>query len=141
MADPITMAAVGLSIAGTATKTVGAMAGSQQDKMAAESRVKMAQIQSDQTEASSLDDLRRQIGNIKAIRASAGAQANSPTTQAIIDAERDVSGKNLDKKKASYRLDALQGKADSKLYQQKAYMQLGGGIFDIGNSLATADYG
>lgn len=141
MADPVTLAATSLAIGSTAVKTVGGMAGSQQDAMAAESRAKMAKIQSDQTEATALDDLRRQIGNIKSIRASAGAQSNSPTTQAILDAEYKTSAQNLDKKKASYKLDALQGKADSKLYHDKAMLTLLGGGFSIGNSLATADYG
>lgn len=141
MADPVTMAAVALSVGSTAVKTVGGMAGAQQDKLAAESRSRMAKIQSDQTEASALDDLRRQVGNIKAIRASAGASAASPTTQAILDAERKTSRINLAKKKASFKLDELQGKADSKLYGAKAMMTLLGGGFKVGNSLASADYG
>lgn len=141
MADPVTLAAAAattMAVGSTAVSTVGAMAGEAQDSFAAESRIKMAKIQSDQTEASALDDLRRQVGNIKAIRASAGAQAGSPTTQAILDAERKASGINLDKKKASFKLEALQGKADKALYGDKAMLDLLGGGFKIGNSIASS---
>jgi hypothetical protein len=139
--DPITLATTALSVGSTAVKTVGGMAGAQQDKYAAESRARIAKIQSDQTEATAMDDLRRQVGNIKAIRASAGANVNSPTTQALIDEERKNSRLNLDKKKASFKLDELQAKADSNLYSNKAMLTLLGGGFQVGNSLASADYG
>lgn len=129
--------ATALTIASTVVSTMGGMAGAQQEKMAAKSRAKMAEIQSDQTQASSLDDLRRQVSNIKAIRASAGASAQSPTTQAIIDAERKISAENLEKRKAAYRLEALQARADAKLIQQKNMMTILGGGLSIGRSLAT----
>jgi len=139
--DPITIATAALTVGSTAVSTIGGMAGASQDKYAAENRARMAKIQSDQTEASSLDDLRRQIGNIKAIRASAGAQSNSPTTQAILDAERKTSAANLAKKKAGFKLDQLQAKIDSNLYGQKAMMTLAGGVLKAGTSLATTDWG
>lgn len=129
--------ATALTIASTVVSTMGGMAAAKQEKMAAKSRAKMAEIQSDQTQASSLDDLRRQVSNIKAIRASAGASAQSPTTQAIIDAERKISAENLEKRKAAYRLEALQARADAKLIQQKNMMTILGGGLSIGRSLAT----
>ena len=135
--DPITLAATSLAVGSTAVKTVGAMAGDAQDKYAAESRDRIAKIQSDQTETTALDDLRRQVGNIKAIRASAGTSMSSPTTQALIDAERKTNAANLAKKKTSFTLDELQAKADSKLYQQKAMLTLGGGILSAGTSIAS----
>ena len=131
MATAFTMASIAVS-------TMGNVAGGKQEQRQAESRARMAKIQSDQTEATSLDELRRQIGNIKAIRASAGASAKSPTTQAIIDSERRVSQQNLDKKKASYKLDELQALADKKIYKSKAAMSLASGALSFGKAFATS---
>jgi hypothetical protein len=143
MADPVTImagVAAAASIGSTVVGTMGSLAGEKQDKYAAQNREKMAKIQADQTQAASLDELRRSIGNIKAIRASSGTQVGSPTTAAFLDAERSVSRDNLKKKLTSYELDAQQAKIDESLYQQKSMLTLLGGGFKIGNTLATADW-
>lgn len=141
MADPITIAAgvaAAASVGGTAIETLGGLAGAAKEKADARSRERMAKIQADQSETVALADLKRQIGNIRAIRASAGASVDAPTIQAIIAEERETSDANRRKKKLGYELDAQQARVDRRLIQQKSLFTIAGGAFKGISTIAGA---
>jgi hypothetical protein len=106
--------AIGATLASTVVSTAGAAQGAQAEKFAAESRGRVAAIQDAQEQTSALGDLRRQISNIKAIRASAGARLDSPTIETIIAEERDIGDENRRKRHVTRKFEQDQARADSK---------------------------
>lgn len=135
MADPISIATLGLALAGTAAKTAGSMQSDQASEVEAQQRSEIAGIQADQTVASSMFNLKRSIGNIKAVVAGSNNNIYSPTSQAILDEENTNSLANLSKKTDSIKLQQGQDSVDEAAYAQKSSMALMGGALGLG-----ADY-
>lgn len=136
MADPVTMA-IGLAMAGTATKAIGSAAGANADAQASDERARVAGIQADQTTASSMFSLRRSIGNIKAVLAGSNVSVNSPTSQALMDAENDNSMANLNKRVSGIKLQQQQDEIDASTYRSKSAMALFGGALGMASDYAN----
>ncbi|MGH7186615.1 MAG: hypothetical protein ACREIB_10115 [Pseudomonadota bacterium] len=116
--------AVATAVASAGLNIAGDVQGYGQDKFALETKEREARIQADQSDAAASADLRRQIGNIKAIRASAGGSVDTPTLQAILAEERFVAGENRRKVRAGFESTALQAKADRGLAARGAYLSI-----------------
>jgi hypothetical protein len=115
---------IGSTFVSMATSALGALAGAQKEKFDAESRRRTAEIQAAQTDTIALGDLKRQLGNIKAIRASADARIDAPTSEAIIESERAVSNVNRRRALFSYQNEANMAKVDEGLYDDFAFLSL-----------------
>ncbi|WP_119268374.1 hypothetical protein [Taklimakanibacter deserti] len=136
--EPVTMAAAATAAIGVASagvETAGALAGDAKDKAAAEARARMAKINSDESETIALADFKRQLSNIKAIRASAGGLIDTPTMNAIIDAERATSDENRRRVRTGYKMEELQAKSDAKMISDMAFFRIAGGALKGAKSI------
>ena len=130
--------AVATAVASTGLKVAGDVGAYGADKFALETKEREARIQADQSDAAASADLRRQIGNIKAIRASAGGSVDTPTIQAILEEERFVSGENRRKVRAGYESERLQARADIGTARQLAYLSTAGRVVRGASTIADS---
>jgi hypothetical protein len=119
-------------ILGLAGSLVSAVGQSQADKYAAAQSERAAQvgrIQADQIDANYRDELNSTISNIRAIRASAGVGANSPTGMAIEAKQQKTSDRDRKIDVGSRRMQATQDEQDAAFRRSSAkYALIGGAI-------------
>lgn len=84
-AAPLSLAATGLSMAGSIFGGFSQAQGDEYEAQQAENAAEIGKTQAAQTSTFMTQDLDRQIQNIQAIRASAGVEDNSPTGEAIVN--------------------------------------------------------
>lgn len=95
-----------------------------QSKQAAE----VGKIQADQVDASYRDELNSTISNIRAIRASAGVEAFSPTSVAYEAEQQKRSDRDRKIEVGSKRMQATQDEADARFRKSAARTSLLGGV-------------
>lgn len=88
----------------------------------------VGKIQADQIDASYRDELNSTISNIRAIRASAGVGANSPTGMAVEAEQQKRSDRDRKIDVGSKRMQATQDEQDSRFYKSAAKTSLIGGV-------------
>jgi hypothetical protein len=128
--------AEGIGILGMAASAAGTLAGANQAAFQAESQVRTAKIQANQADTVALGDLKRQLGNIAAIRASAGGRVDSPTYDAVVASERGVSDANRHRTQFGYQNQENIANADKSMIDSLKWVQLGGDLFQGLGSLA-----
>lgn len=117
-------------IIGLAGSLVGAVGQYQaQNHAAAQSKraAKVGRIQADQIDASYRDELNSTISNIRAIRATAGVGANSPTQMAYEDEQEKVSNRDRKIEVGSKQMQANQDEEDARFRKSSANWALLGG--------------
>lgn len=88
----------------------------------------VGKIQADQIDASYRDELNSTISNIRAIRASSGVGANSPTGMAIEADQERISNRDRRIDVGSKRMQAKQDEDDAKFRKSAAKVSLIGGV-------------
>jgi hypothetical protein len=124
------MAQAAAPLLGLAGSLVGAFGQSQASNYQADQSKRAAQVgrvQADQIDASYRDELNSTISNIKAIRASAGVDPNSPTGMAIDAKQQQTSDRDRRIEVGSKRMQAAQDDADAKFRRSSAKWALFGG--------------
>lgn len=117
-------------ILGLAGSLVGAVGQKQSSDFAASQSKRAAQVgrvQADQIDANYRDELNSTISNIRAIRASAGVGANSPTGMAVEQKQADTSDRDRRIEVGSKVMQANQDDADAKFRKSSAKWALLGG--------------
>lgn len=115
---------------GLASSLVGAFGQYQAQQYQAEQSKRAAEVgrvQADQIDASYRDELNSTISNIRAIRASSGAGALSPTGIAIEDKQQRTSDRDRRIDVGSKRMQATQDENDAKFRRSSAGWALLGG--------------
>lgn len=110
---------------------VGAFGQFQAQSYQAEQSKRAAQvgrIQADQVDASYRDELNSTISNIRAIRASAGVDPNSPTGIAYEDEQQRRSDRDRKIDVGSKRMQAKQDEDDARFRKSSAGVALIGGV-------------
>ncbi|MDQ0132665.1 hypothetical protein J2T08_000566 [Neorhizobium galegae] len=118
-------------VVGLAGSLIGAFGEKQgQDYEAAKSKraAEVGRVQADQIDSSYREELNSTISNIRAIRASAGVGANSPTGMAIEAKQEKTSDRDRRIDVGSKRMQATQDDADAKFRKSAAKTALFGGI-------------
>lgn len=126
---------IGLTAASTIMGAQSQARGAAHQAQQAVYRGQEARINAHQTDAYYRDDLRKTLANIGAIRASAGAVVDSPTSMAIRDENARVSDNQRAAKVTSYRAQARQSDEDSRFYQSAAKSYLRSGYLAAGAGL------
>lgn len=124
MADPFTLLTLGSGLLGA----FGQFQAQSYQAHKAEQDAKIGQIRAKQIDTQYRDELSSTIANIRNIRASTGAGADSPTTLALEDANRKVSDRNRTRDVANQRIQSNQDAEDAKFYRRSAGLSLGVGI-------------
>lgn len=110
---------------------VGAYGQYQASQHAAQQSERAAQvgrIQADQIDASYREELNSTISNIRAIRASTGVGANSPTGRAIEADQERISTRDRRIDVGSRRMQANQDENDARFRRSAATVSLIGGV-------------
>ncbi|MBW8285083.1 MAG: hypothetical protein K0M55_15945 [Rhizobium sp.] len=89
---------------------------------------KVGRVQADQIDASYRDELNSTISNIRAIRASSGVGANSPTGMAIEAGQQKISDRDRKIEVGSKRMQAAQDDNDARFRKSAATVSLIGGV-------------
>lgn len=134
MADPVTMAIVGA----TAAKSLGDYASSKHAQGISSLRAKAAKTRAAQVSAAHTNDLNMTLDTIRAIRASSGVGANSPTQIAVERKNIDIATKNRIVAVGNERIEAAQARQDEKFQKRLGYINLATNLFSGGRQLATA---
>lgn len=116
---------------GLAGSLVGAVGESRAGNYAAQQSQRAAQvgrIQADQIDANYRGELNSTISNIRAIRASAGVGAYSPTGMAVEAKQADTSNRDRKIEVGSKRMQATQDENDAKFRRSSAKWALMGGV-------------
>lgn len=122
--------AIGGALTGVAG-IVGAMgqsAGQDYQAAQAERAAQVGRVQADQIDANYREELNSTIANIRAIRASAGVGANSPTGMAVEAEQQRRSDRDRRIDVGSRRMQANQDEADADFYRSSARTSLLGGV-------------
>lgn len=117
-------------VLGLAGSLVGAVGQQQSSDYAAQQSARAAQvgkIQADQIDANYRDELNSTISNIRAIRASAGVGANSPTGMAVEAKQADTSNRDRRIEVGSKRMQAAQDESDAAFRRSSGKWALLGG--------------
>nr|DAH75486.1 MAG TPA: hypothetical protein [Caudoviricetes sp.] len=101
--------------------------GQSQSAQQAKTAATVGRIQADQIDSSYRDELTSTINNIRAIRATTGVAADSPTTQAIEAYNTKTSDRNRSRDVASRQIQANQSEQDAKFFKTSAGVSLFGG--------------
>jgi hypothetical protein len=140
---------IGLSVLSGIMGAQGQSAAYRYAQSQAERRALAARTAADQTDAALRDQLVTTLGNIEAIRASANIDPTSPTGQAILEREREVSERqrriqvgNLQAQGAQYESDAaFYGSAASSALGIGYLNAFGSGIKSLVGMRTTTTYG
>lgn len=121
-----------LGVASILTQTAGSVMGqryqSQQDKL----RQRTAEVQAADTNAAYTEELNRTVSTIKAIRASAGVPADSPSTRSYIAEQARISDINRSKAVGANQLQAEAASNDAGYHSRLAGLTLLGGVAKAG---------
>lgn len=128
----------GLQVMGGIEQARGQAAGYQYREAQAQRQAFNARTAADQTDAFLRDELAVTLGNIAAIRAAAGVGADSPTGQAIIAKEQDISDRQRRIKVGNIQSQADQSEADARYFNFAASNALSTGYLGaFGKGLKT----
>lgn len=134
-----------LGIAGMGAKAVGSVAQGIGDARANQSEAdksvlawRVGEVQADQIDASYRNELDATLRNIRAIQASSGVAAGSPSGDAVAAVEAEASDRDRRVAVASARLQSNQSLADSFMFRRAARWSLFGGVLGGLGSLAGA---
>lgn len=116
-----------LGLAGSLVGTVGQYQGQQYAADQSKRAAQVGRIQADQIDANYRDELNSTLSNIRAIRASAGVGANSPTGMAVEAKQETTSDRDRQIEVGSKRMQANQDEADAKFRKSSAKWSLIGG--------------
>lgn len=117
-----------LGLAGGLVSAVGQYQGGNYAAAQSERAAQAGRVQADQIDASYRDELNSTISNIRAIRASAGVGANSPTQRAIEAKQEQTSNRDRKIEVGSKRMQAHQDEADARFRRSSARTALFGGV-------------
>lgn len=125
--DPASLATIA-TVGSKVVSGVGSFIGSQQDEAAMEAKAKAGAIAAEETDAAGKNDLLRQLGNIRAVRASVN-MSDSPTSEAIIDRERELGSENIGRRDANAQIQQQQSQMDIGNLRTMSYFgALGSGL-------------
>lgn len=120
--------AAGLTLASGLVSGIGSYQSGMYAAEQSERAAKVGEIQADQVNAAYRDDLNSTIANIKAIRATAGVGANSPTEMAYIAEQRDTSEGDRKIEVGNKLMQADQDRADAAFRRSSAGWALFGDV-------------
>ena len=106
---------------------VGGLVGNNQSAQTAKDQAGLARVQANETDTAYREDLMSTISNIRAIRASTGVGANSPTGVAIEQRQEQLSDRNRVTAVTGKRLEAQSQDRAAGAYQTAGVMSLFGG--------------
>ncbi len=106
---------------------VGGLVGNNQSAQTAKDQAGLARVQANQTDTAYREDLMSTISNIRAIRASVGVGADSPTGQAIEARQEQLSDRNRLTDVTGKRLTAASQDRAAGAYQTAGAISLFGG--------------
>lgn len=116
-----------LGLAGSLVGAVGQSRGMQHEAQQSQRAAQVGRINADQIDANYRDELNSTISNIRAIRASAGVGANSPTQRAFEAKQEQTSNRDRKIEVGSKRMQATQDDNDARFKRSSAKMALVGG--------------
>lgn len=116
-----------LGLAGGLVSAYGQYEASNYAAAQSERAAQVGRVQADQIDASYREELNSTISNIRAIRASAGVGANSPTQMAIESKQERTSNRDRKIEVGSKRMQATQDEQDARFRRSSARMALFGG--------------
>lgn len=116
-----------LGLAGSLIGAVGQYQGQQYAASQSKRAAEVGKVQADQIDASYREELNSTISNIRAIRASAGVGANSPTGMAIEAKQAETSNRDRRIEVGSKRMQANQDESDAAFRKSSAGWALAGG--------------
>lgn len=114
------------TLASGAVQGIGALSGAKAEARRAKLESTIAKTQADQADTAHREDMIRTLSNIKAIRASGGANTSAPTFGAIMDDNRATAVNNREKKVQGYKMQALQSAADASMIKRLGYIKAAG---------------
>lgn len=120
MADPFTLAVVGLTMASGATTAIGNFQGKKRQESVAKRNADVARMQADQIGASMSEDLADTLANIDAIRSSSGADPLSPTSMAVKAEHTRRGGRNRRRAVDDKNSQAVMSDADADFFNSSA---------------------
>lgn len=143
MADPITATASLMALQGASSlfKGYGESQGQGYQAAVAERDAQVARIQAAQTDTQLREDLNRTIANIGSIRASAGVDANSPTTMAVMDEQKRVADRERRIRVGSLEMQATAKDSEAAFRRSAAKTALIGGGLDALTGMAKIGFG
>jgi len=107
---------------------VGAYQGKKHEQQQAKNAATAGHIQADQIDTAYREELTSTLNNIRAIRATTGVAADSPTGLAIEAANERTSDRNRTRDVANRKIQARQLESDARFLGQSANMSLFGGV-------------
>lgn len=107
----------------------------------AERDATVAKTQAAQTDTYLREELKRTLGNISAIRASAGVGLDSPTTAAVMREEQRVSDRERRIRVANLQIEGRAKEDEARFRRSAAKMTLFGGALDSLTGMAKIGYG
>lgn len=116
-----------LGLAGSLVSAVGQYEGSQYAAQQSDRAAQVGRIQADQVDANYREELNSTISNIRAIRASAGVGAMSPTGMAVEAKQEETSNRDRKIEVGSKRMQANQDENDARFRRSSANWALLGG--------------
>lgn len=128
-------AGAGLGMAGALVKGIGGYEAGMDASQKAVNAAVAAKTAAAQTSTNLLDELSTTLGNISAIRASTGADVNSPTTMALKDRARVLSGRQRGIAMGNGEAQAAQDQSDAGTFAQGAMWSLIGAPLEAAPSL------
>lgn len=117
-----------LGLAGSLIGAFGQKQGADYEAAKSKRAAEIGRVQADQIDSSYRQELNSTISNIRAIRASAGVGADSPTGMAIEAKQQQTSDRDRKIDVGSKRMQATQDEADAKFRKSSAKWALAGGI-------------
>ncbi|MFG1331134.1 hypothetical protein V5F41_07750 [Xanthobacter autotrophicus] len=140
MADPVSATVVlgtmALQGASTMTKAYGESQGQGYQAAVAERDAQVARIQADQTDTQLREELNRTLSRVSSVRASAGVDANSPTTMAVMDEQKRVADRERRIRVGSLEMQANAKDDEAAFRRSAAKMALIGGTLDALTGMA-----
>lgn len=106
----------------------GTYAGQKHQQQQAKNAATAGHIQADQIDTAYREELTSTLNNIRAIRATTGVAANSPTTLAVEAGQEKISDRNRTRDVANRKMQARQDEADAKFLGKAANVSLFGGV-------------
>lgn len=131
--DPLT-ASIALTVGAGVTKGVGGFIQGQASAEQKSIAAKAGAVRAEQTDQGYREELNRQLGTIRAIRASANTSGTSPTAVALAARERKTSETNRRRRVQDIENQIEQDKIDRDLFRLSSGIALGTSIFETGAS-------
>lgn len=117
-----------MSIGSAIVGGIGARAGANSSADASYRAAQVGRARAQQIDLASRQELQQTLGNIMAIRASAGGDVNSPTSQALLDRQQQLGEQSRMAKVSSENIKADQLERQGKAQANAGNWALAGGI-------------